>query len=341
MTVVADAIAGLARDIVRLTTELGRRVIVDEGEVADRSQSLQLKPPGLWSPNRSCRLVRAADGWIAVNLPRESDIASVPAWIGCDADAEPWSAILEAARHRAWSGLVADARLLGLPVCTVGEVQADSLEAPLQWRGGGHDRRGRGAIKVIDLSSMWAGPLCGAVLAAAGWAVTKVESRARPDTTRVAAPGMFDRLNGEKTHQSIDLSDPADIAWLREQVAGADIVVTSARPRAFEQLGLTPELMFSRNPGLTWVAISGYGWLGEQADRVAFGDDAAAAGGLLRRVGGEPRFLGDALADPLTGLAAAVGALKSVQRGGGFLVDAALAATAAGVAARVADRHAA
>jgi len=342
MSVVADAIAGLAREIGRLTAELGRRVVIDEREVANRGQSLALKPPGLWSPNRSCRLVRTADGWIAVNLPRESDIASVPAWIGCDADAKPWPAILKAARHRTWSGLVADARLLGLPVCAVGEVHAESLDAPLQRRGGGHDRRGRSAIKVIDLSSMWAGPLCGAVLAAAGWAVTKVESRARPDTTRVATPGMFDRLNGEKTHQSIDLSDPADIAWLREQIAGADVVVTSARPRAFEQLGLTPGSMFLRNPGLTWVAISGYGWLDEQADRVAFGDDAAAAGGLVRRLqGGEPRFMGDALADPLTGLAAAVGALKSVQRGGGFVVDAALAVTAAGVAGRVAGRHAA
>jgi hypothetical protein len=342
MTVVADTIANFAAQIVRLTTELGRPVIIDEGEVADRGRSLNLKPPGLWSPNRGCRLVRTADGWIAVNLPRETDIASIPAWIGCDIEAKPWPAVLEAARRRACLELVADARLLGLPVCAVGEVHADGLEAPLQRRGGGHDRRGGGEIKVIDLSSMWAGPLCGAVLTAAGWAVTKVESRTRPDATRVASPEMFDRLNGDKMDRSIDLTKANDIEWLRGAIAGADVVVTSARPRAFEQLGLTPARMFSLNPGLTWVAISGYGWLGEQADRVAFGDDAAAAGGLLRRSrDGEPRFLGDALADPLTGLAAAVGALESVQRGGGFLVDAALAVTAAGVAAQVGNRHAA
>ena len=99
------------------------------------------------------------------------------------------------------------------------------------------------------------------------------------------------------------------------------MVITSARPRAFEQLGLTPEALFARNPRLTWVAITGYGWWGDGADRVAFGDDAAAAGGLVRRTArGEPRFLGDALADPLTGLAAAAGALGTVGRGGGFLV---------------------
>jgi len=342
MTVVAAAIAAMTAEILRLTASLGRPVIIDEMEVVDRGRFVPLKPPGLWSPNRSCRLVRTADGWIAVNLPREADIASVPAWIGCDVAAKPWSAIVEAARRRPSLGLVADARLLGLPVCKVGEVHADGVDAPLQRLGGSADRHSTDAFKVVDLSSLWAGPLCGSVLAAAGWAVTKVESRSRPDVLRVASPEMFDRLNGEKTHRALDLGQANDIAWLREAMACADVVVSSARPRAFEQLGLAPEPIFSRNPGLTWVAISGYGWRGDQADRVAFGDDAAAAGGLLRRSrGGEPRFLGDALADPLTGLAAAVGALKSVQRGGGFLVDAALAVTAAGAAAQALDRRAA
>lgn len=115
-----------------------------------------------------------------------------------------------------------------------------------------------------------------------GLAITEVESFTRPDATRVASPEMFDRLNGEKMHRGIDLSQSNDIEWLGNTMAGADVVVTSARPGAFEQLGLSPEQIFSRNPGLIWVAISGYGWLGEQADRVAFGDDAAAAGGLLR-----------------------------------------------------------
>jgi crotonobetainyl-CoA:carnitine CoA-transferase CaiB-like acyl-CoA transferase len=69
---------------------------------------------------------------------------------------------------------------------------------------------------------------------------------------------------------------------------------------------------------------------------VAFGDDAAAAGGLVRwTAAGEPEFLGDALADPLTGLAAAAGALQALAEGGGVIVDAALARTAAGAAAEL------
>ena len=89
-------------------------------------------------------------------------------------------------------------------------------------------------------------------------------------------------------------------------VQAADVLITSARPRAFAGLGLDPRAVSRPIPGLTWVAITGYGWTGEAAARVSFGDDAAAAGGLVRwTAGGQPRFMGDALADPVTGLAAA------------------------------------
>ena len=115
----------------------------------------------------------------------------------------------------------------------------------------------------------------------------------------------------------------------------ADILITGARPRGLASLGLEPAAVFAANPGLVWVAVSGYGFTGPAAERVAFGDDAAAAGGLVRWTpGGAPRFLGDALADPVTGLAAAVGALKGLDEGGGVLVDVALARSA-GAAASV------
>ena len=106
------------------------------------------------------------------------------------------------------------------------------------------------------------------------------------------------------------------------------------RPRAFAGLGLSPDEVFKTNPALTWLAITGYGWSGEAAARVAFGDDAAAAGGLVRWTrNGAPGFLGDALADPVTGLAAAIGALSGLASGGGVLVDVSLACSAAIAAA--------
>ena len=73
------------------------------------------------------------------------------------------------------------------------------------------------------------------------------------------------------------------------------------------------------------MAITAHGFAGPGATRVGFGDDCAAAGGLVRWEDGAPRFLGDALADPLTGLEAALAVLAG-QRG---LVDMAMARVAA------------
>jgi crotonobetainyl-CoA:carnitine CoA-transferase CaiB-like acyl-CoA transferase len=189
---------------------------------------------------------------------------------------------------------------------------------------------------VVDLSTLWAGPLCGAVLAAFGAEVTKIESARRPDPSRASTPDFFRRLNGGKADLALDFSQPQERAQLRDIILEAGLVITSARPRAFDHLGLSPESLFAARPDLIWVAISGYGWTGGAADRVAFGDDAAAAGGLVRwTAAGEPHFLGDALGDPLTGLAAAEGALRALLQGGGVIVDAALARTAAGAAAEL------
>jgi hypothetical protein len=332
---IVRAARAFAAEIATLSAELGRRVTIDAAAVLDRSDVIDLQPPGLWSPNRSCRLLRAADGWIAVNLPRESDFELVPAWIGGGFDDEPWGAIAAAARKRPRRALVEDARLLGLAVAGVGEIVAPGPDAPLRRMAAGRPRPPGAPLKAVDLSSLWAGPLCGALLAEAGLAVTKLESRGRPDTGR-NTPAFFRRMNAAKAEAALDFDSPDDRARLADAIAGADAVITGARPRAFEQLGLTPEAMFARNPGLIWVAITGYGWT-DAPDRVAFGDDSAAAGGLVRWTPrGEPRFLGDALADPLTGLAAAVGALRALKAGGGLLVDAAMARTAAGVVGQAA-----
>ena len=340
MSPVAGPLAKLAAQITELSEGLGRRVALDLPSLTDRAGHLALEPPGLVSPNGACRLVRTADGWIAVNLAREDDATLLPAWLGCDPADTSWPAIEAAAASRSWRDLVAGARLLGLPVGGVGEVSAAGMATPLL-AAGRPARRRTSELSVVDLSTLWAGPLCGAVLAAVGASVTKVESVRRPDPSRGSTPDFFHSLNAAKAELALDFADPGDRARLKHMILAADVVITSARPRAFEQLGLAPAELFAARPDLTWVAISGYGWAGEDADRVAFGDDAAAAGGLVRwTASGEPNFLGDALADPLTGLAAAVGALQALGQGGGVIVDAALARTAAGAAAELGLREA-
>ena len=334
MSLIAPALAELSGEIARLTAERGRRVDVAAIGATDRRGQLKLHRPGRFSANRACGLVRAADGWIAVNLARDEDRELIPAWIGAEPDEDPWTALAREARRRTTADLIEGATLLGLPAGRVGEATADRLAPPTIRMGKARRGDPRGALRVVDLSALWAGPLCGAVLAAMGAEVTKIESVGRPDPTRVSMPDFFRRLNGAKAELRFDFASTDDRTRLRDAFAAADVVVTSARPRAFAGLGIEPADVFAANPSLVWVAITGYGWTGAAGTRVGFGDDTAAAGGLVRWTAkGEPRFAGDALSDPVTGLAAALGALQGLAAGGGVLVDAAMANSAAAAAA--------
>jgi CoA-transferase family III len=300
--------------------EEGKALGVDPVALLKRDLDLQL--PTNWSPNRHCQLVKTADGWIAVNLAREDDREAIPAWLECELGSDTWDAVQKKVRKRANADLIERAALLGLPVAAVGEA-ATPIPSPL--------RPAHFASKtVVDLSALWAGPLCGGLLAEAGMAVIKIEDPARPDPTGLATPEHDRRLNGRKRRLSMTLDDPQ----LLEIIASARVLITSARPHALARLGLTEEALFDLNPALIWVAITAHGFYGEGAIRVGFGDDCAAAGGLVRWENGAPHFLGDALADPLTGLRAARLALDAVAEGRAGLIDVALAPTAAEFAQR-------
>jgi hypothetical protein len=332
---IQPALDRLCADVEALSGDLGLAVRPQDLGVLDRTGHLALGAPGQRiSPNGACRLLRAADGWVALNLARPEDRGLVPAWLLTDfpdsEDEDGVWALAEAAtlQHRC-ADLVVQATLLGLPVSRVGE--AEPKPAPFGLFGRGRSRSG--PIRAIDLSALWAGPLCGAILAAMGAGVTRIESQRRPDPTRETTPAFYEALNGAKVHQALDLALPEDQSRLRAAVADADVLITSARPRALPSLGLEPDRMFSANPGLVWVAITGHGGDGDSARRVAFGDDAAAAGGLVDWTGAGPVFLGDALADPVAGLEAAREALSALCDGRGGRLDVAMAGAAARAAA--------
>lgn len=312
----------------RIEELLGTAAATAIGETTaffDRSDAISLSPPGLISPNGSCRLIQAADGWLTVNLPRQDDLDLVPAWIGCDFDDPPWEAIAAAASVGSASTLAQAGARLGLAVACLDEARGTG-PAPREcrWMAAGPEK-GRKRWRVLDLSTLWAGPLCAGMLSALGHDVVKVESRTRPDPVSRATPALDRRLNGGKRRLAIDFT--AD--QLEPLAAQADIIVSSARARAFEDLGLTPQSFLSRRPGLIWIAITGYGWSGDNAQRVGFGDDTAVAGGLVDWVGDEPHFAGDALSDPLSGFAAGLAALEAMEAGGGVFVDIALSRAAA------------
>lgn len=315
------ALTGLTE---RLVTAGGP--MVDMATLLRRDAGLGLRPPGPVSPNGHCRLVRAADGWLAVNLARADDHDTVPAWLETEPDGDAWSQVERVLPGWSVADALDRARLLHLPVAGVGETRATWPDLRLRWPGTGR------ICRVVDLSALWAGPLAGGLLAAAGATVTKVESPGRPDPTSARTPQLDHWLNGRKQRRTMALADPA----LRDLIADSDVLITSARPRALVRAGLTPAALFMRNPHLLWIAITAHGWTGPGAERVGFGDDCAAAGGLLAWDGPTPRFLGDALADPCTGLIAAVAALETAKAGHAGLLDVSLAASAAWVAARTA-----
>ncbi|OBJ50520.1 CoA transferase [Mycobacterium sp. 1423905.2] len=288
-----------------------------------RAGLLRLTRRGRISAGGATRLLSADDGWCAITLSRPDDVAAVPALVHADAATEdPWPVLQRWAAARSVAEIRERAELLDLPAAVLGEVNAAPPRKRSLWPLA--DTRGLAGLLVADLSSMWAGPLCGQLLAQAGATVVKVESPSRPDGTRAGHRAFFDWVNGHKLSFCVDFGRDED--QLRALLTAADIVIEGSRPDALARRRLGPHHLGPR-PGRIWLRINGYG---ADSRRPAFGDDAAVAGGL---VGAGPVFCADAIADPLAGLQATAVVLDSLDRGGGELIEVSMAAVAAGYAA--------
>lgn len=315
----ADALGSALR---RASAVVGATVAVDPLELlAERAAMFGHVRAGRTSCGGTTDLLRAGNGWLAISLARPDDVDLLPAWMGVGGRADLGNAV----RDRDVGELVAAGVELGLPVARLGEVAVDDDPVRVRRLADGHGRDDvRGAL-VVDLSSLWAGPLCASLLSAAGARVVKVESLRRPDGARRGPAPFFDLLHGGQESVALDFAEPADRELLAALLARADIVVESSRPRALAQLGLHAEEL-ARG---VWISITGHGRDARGGLRVAFGDDAAVAGGLA--VGGpdDPWFCADAIADPLTGLTAAVAGLEQWRTGATSIVDVAMARVAA------------
>ena len=304
-------------------------VSVDAAELlSGRAALLGLSPEGRVSAGGATRLMRSSDGWCALTLSRQDDIDAVPALVESGAvEDDPWPAVQRWVADNASADVTTRARLLGLPVAALGETRA----APprVHRLGAATSPRGLSGLLVADLAAMWAGPLCGKLLAQAGATVVKAESPNRPDGTRAGPAAFFDWMNSGKLSYTVDF---VERSGLRRLLEVADVVIESSRPAALARRGLGPTDIVWRD-GQVWIRITGHGADGERANWVAFGDDAAVSGGLVGGTGSEPVFNGDAIADPLTGLHAALGVAESLSRGGGKLIELSMAAVAATYAA--------
>lgn len=320
----------LVRTIEERAAALGSQVAVRwEPLVAGRAALLGLGRRGQVSANGTCRLVRASDGWVAFNLPRPDDLRLAGVLARCAGD-DPWGALTRHTAVHAAATTVAQARELGLPAAVLAPPAGHSPWHQECWWAPGPPRPLHG-LRVVDLSAMWAGPLAARLLADAGAEVVKVESATRPDGAR-SEPVFYRWLHPESQEVVVvDFASAGGRKRLRSLLASAEVVIEASRPRALEQLDAGPSSLPARR-GRVWLSITGYGCRAPGRDWVAFGDDAAVAGGLVAwDVGGDPVFCGDAIADPVTGLTAAAAVLCALAAGGGVLLDVSLSGSASAV----------
>ena len=229
--------------------------------LAERAAARGLSRAGRVSAGGSTRLLPARDGWLALSLARPDDVALLRAWLELCDGASPrdaWTSVGEAVRDRAVASLVERGRLLGLPIASVPDPvpRADWLRVT-PFRPAAPP--GARAPLVVDLSSLWAGPLCTHLLRSCGAEVWKIESTRRPDGARFGERSFFDLLNAGKQSVALDLASERGRCALDALLRAADIIVESSRPRALHQLGIRAETILQQRPGRIWLSLTGYG----------------------------------------------------------------------------------
>ena len=191
-------------------------------------------------------------------------------------------------------------------------------------------------LRVIDLSTVIAGPNCARYLADFGADVIKVE---RPegggDSLRNMAwrdprdgTGLWWKvINRNKRTIALDLKDDDDRAVLLRLLDEADVLVENFRPGTLERLGLGPDELLVRNPRLVVTRVTGFGQTGPYASRPGFATIAEVMSGLSSisgEPGGQPLLPAIALTDEVTGLVAAFATMVALHSGVGQVVDVSL-----------------
>jgi len=178
-------------------------------------------------------------------------------------------------------------------------------------------------LRVVELTTGWAGPTVGRVLAALGADVVKVESPRAWDSWRGEAhptaglavypdndPGpdpinrnaLFNTVNRGKAGLALDLGDDADRNRFLELVSDADVVVQNLKSGALEKLGVDYERLREVNPSLVMLSIAA---VSERDPLVGWGPTIEALCGMASRIGypdGKPMNSGVAALDPMTGI---------------------------------------
>lgn len=189
-------------------------------------------------------------------------------------------------------------------------------------------------VRVLDVSTILAGPFCCQILGDYGADVVKVEHPRLGDSMRghgAQKDGVslwWKEVSRNKRTIALDLGAAEGAAVLRRLAATADVLVENFRPGTLERWGLSPELLLQENPGLVIVRLTGFGQKGPYSARPGFGTLAEAMSGFAALTGqpdGPPTLPSFGLADSICGIAASSAALMALRYrdrgGGGQVVD--------------------
>ncbi|MGZ4760675.1 MAG: CaiB/BaiF CoA transferase family protein [Acidimicrobiales bacterium] len=193
-------------------------------------------------------------------------------------------------------------------------------------------RQALGDLRVVDLSTVLAGPGCSRYLADFGADVIKVERPGAGDSVRDMGwrdprddVTFFSKIVGRgKRTIVLDLKTPEGPDLMRRLCDSADVLVENLRPGKLEALGLAPDDLIARNPRLVITRVTGFGQDGPYASRPGFATLAEAMSGFAAINGepdGPPLLPPIALTDEVTALVAAFATMVAVHSGVGQVVD--------------------
>jgi crotonobetainyl-CoA:carnitine CoA-transferase CaiB-like acyl-CoA transferase len=190
-------------------------------------------------------------------------------------------------------------------------------------------------LRVLDVSTILAGPLTAQILGDFGADVIKVEHPTRGDGMRGhgldkdGVPLWWKMVSRNKRTLALYLGDPDGAAIFRRLAATADVVIENFRPGTLERWGLGYEVLAEPNPGLILLRVTGFGQTGPYAARPAFGTLVEAMSGFAHLTGmpdGPPTLPAFGLADSIAGVAGAAAVSmalyhRAVRGGRGQVVD--------------------
>ncbi|UUC92755.1 CaiB/BaiF CoA-transferase family protein [Comamonas sp. C11] len=193
-------------------------------------------------------------------------------------------------------------------------------------------------VRVLDLSRVFAGPLCGMVLADFGAEVVKVEHPGRGDDTRdwgirigKTETTYYNSMNRNKRSITLDLQTPEGVKILHALLPRFDVLIHNFKTGGAEKLGLGYEQLKAIKPDLIYCAVAGYDSSGPEAKRPGYDLVIQGEAGLMAlngEAGMPPLKFGVAVVDLVTGMYAAQAVLAALFRrertGKGRLIEMAL-----------------